>query len=297
MKNGVRFDRTSSGDLVTPTRRSSKCILAIRFWSIGEIAYRNSALINLMPEKYRLWLGGPRAGRTDDSDGSYRTQGRASGSGLSLEERVSVPEGAPRSEGSLRLAERRAVDAEPRRKERAITCPSCGQSAARGSISCAQCTEIFCDRETVANARTVLSDEMRTALRMVVKWIDRGVSSVAGTIRAAYKKYRDRAVVKGIKDKGNDGATIVYDSVAQRFHDDLDFREEMEGQGWSSETICLIDAIALLPAQDNPGRTREERAVYGDHYSVYSGDGPAQTDSTRFMHPHQYVAIEIMECF
>ena len=139
--------------------------------------------------------------------------------------------------------------------------------------------------KTVANARTVLSDEMRTALRMV-KRIDRGVSSAAGTIRAAYKKYRDRAVVKGIKDKSNDGTTIVYDSVAQRFHGDLDFREEMEGQGWSSEKICLIDAIALLPAQDNPGRTREERAVYGDHYSVYSGDGPVQTDSTRFLHPH-----------
>ena len=196
------------------------------------------------------------------------------------------------NKGLLRLVERKATDAGFRGKEGAITCPSCGQLAARGSLSCAQCTEIFSDRETIAAARAVLSEEMRTALRMVIKWIDRGVSSEAGTFRASYKKYRDRAVIKGIPDKDNVGAQLFFNSVAERFHDDMDFRKDMEDQGWSSETICLIEAIALMPALENPGRTRDERAVYEDHYNVYTQGGPVQADPTRFVHPQNYVAGE-----
>ena len=84
-----------------PMECSSTCILAIRIWSTGELAFRNLELISLMPEKYQLWLGGPRAEHTEDSDGSHRqrAQGRASGSGLSQEERVSAPRGAPHSKG------------------------------------------------------------------------------------------------------------------------------------------------------------------------------------------------------
>ena len=93
----------------------------------------------------------------------------------------------------------------------------------------------------------------------MIKWIDRGVCSEAGAFRSAYKKYRDRAVVKGIPDTENDGATRYFDSVSQRFHDDKDFRNDMEDQGWRSETICLIDALALMPALENPGRARAER--------------------------------------
>ncbi len=73
----------------------------------------------------------------------------------------------------------------------------------------------------------------------MINWIDRGVSSEAGTFRSLYKKYRDRAVIKGIPEKVNEGAKLFFDSVAQRFHDDMDFRKEMEDQAWSSATICL----------------------------------------------------------
>jgi hypothetical protein len=56
-----------------------------------------SSSINIMPDKYRLWFGGPRVKDYDDDDGLHRpsTQERASGSGISQEERVSVPKGAP----------------------------------------------------------------------------------------------------------------------------------------------------------------------------------------------------------
>ncbi len=114
---------------------------------------------------------------------------------------------------------------------------------------------------------------------MVIRWIDRGVSSEAGAFRASYKKYRDRAVIKGIPDKDNEGAMLFFDSVAQRFHDDMDFRKEMEDQGRNSETICLIDAIELMPALENPGRTRDEYAVYEDHYIVYTSGYPGASGS------------------
>ena len=66
----------------------------------------------------------------------------------------------------------------------------------------------------------------------------------------------------------------------------------MEDQGWSSETICLIDTIALMPALENQGRTREERAVNEDYYSVYEKGGLVPADPTRFVHPQSYVAGE-----
>ena len=75
---------------------------------------------------------------------------------------------------STRLIERKATDAGPQERDGAIQCPACGQTAARGSISCANCTEILCERETVAAARDILAGEMRSATRMVIKWIDRG---------------------------------------------------------------------------------------------------------------------------
>jgi hypothetical protein len=118
---------------------------------------------------------------------------------------------------------------------------------------------MFCERETVVAARDTLAGEMRSATRMEIKWIDRGVSSEASTFRETYRKYRTRAVIKGIKK--TDGTTQYHDSVAARFANDEGFRRDLEGSGWSDETICLIDAIALLPALDNPGRSREERAV------------------------------------
>ena len=74
--------------------------------------------------------------------------------------------------------------------------------------------------------------------------------------------------------------------------DDENFHRDLEELGWSSEKICLIDAIALLPALDNPGRSRDERAVYTDHYNVYSEGGAVEADPTRFLHPHNYVAAE-----
>ena len=52
---------------------SSDCILAIRIWNTGELAYRNSVAIDLMPEKYKMWLGGPKADFTEDSDGFSST--------------------------------------------------------------------------------------------------------------------------------------------------------------------------------------------------------------------------------
>ena len=104
----------------------------------------------------------------------------------------------------------------------------------------------FCERETVAAARDILADEMRSATRMEIKWIDRGVSSEASTFRGTYRKYRTRAVIKGIKK--SDGTMQYHDSVAARFADDEGFRRDMEELGWSSEKVCLIDAIALLPA-------------------------------------------------
>ena len=69
LQNGVHFHRTPTGALVTPVDCSSTCILAIRIWSTGELAYRNLELIDLMPEKYKMWLGGPKADFTEDSDG------------------------------------------------------------------------------------------------------------------------------------------------------------------------------------------------------------------------------------
>ncbi len=59
----------------------------------------------------------------------------------------------------------------------------------------------------------------------------------------------------------------------------------MEEHGWSGETICLIDAIALMPSLENQGRTREERAVYEDFYNVYERGGLVHADPTRFAHP------------
>ena len=146
-----------------------------------------------------------------------------------------------------RLVERKATDAGPVERHGAIICPACGQLAARGSISCANCTEAACDRETVAAAREVLAEEPRLATRMVVKWIDRGVRSAAGDLRAQYKQNHDRAK-KGIK-KENDWVQH-YDSVAKRFEEDDSFRHSMAMQGWDEKSICLIDAIP-------PRRTRD----------------------------------------
>ena len=75
------------------------CILAIRLWGTGELVYRNPKLIGVMPEKYRLWLSGYVD--YDDHYGFHRPRAhdRASGSGLSREDRVSVPEGAPHESG------------------------------------------------------------------------------------------------------------------------------------------------------------------------------------------------------
>ena len=127
---------------------------------------------------------------------------------------------------------------------------------------------------------------------MVIKWIDRGVSSEAGTIRSAYRKYRERAVIKGIPDTERPGTMMKFESVAQRFYDDRNFRKDMEEHGWNDETICLIDAIALTPALENQGRTREERAVYEDSYNVYEKGGLVLADPTRFVHPQNYAAVE-----
>ncbi len=83
-----------------------------------------------------------------------------------------------------------------------------------------------------------------------------------------------------------------FDSIAQRFYDDMGFRHNMEEYGWSGETICLIDAIALMPALENPGRTRAERAVYEEFNIVHEEGGQVQADPTRFVHPQSYAAGE-----
>ena len=61
LQNNIVFHRTPTGALVTPMDCSSSCILAIRLWGTGELVYRNLELINIMPDRYRLWLGGPEA--------------------------------------------------------------------------------------------------------------------------------------------------------------------------------------------------------------------------------------------
>ena len=45
--------------------------------------------------------------------------------------------GNDEKKGPIQMVDRKATDAGPRNKERAITCPACGQIAARGSLSCA----------------------------------------------------------------------------------------------------------------------------------------------------------------
>ena len=75
---------------------NSDCVLAICLWSTGELAYRNLELIGTMPDKYQVWLGGPRVKDYDYDDGFHCPNSeRATGSGLSLVERVSASEGAP----------------------------------------------------------------------------------------------------------------------------------------------------------------------------------------------------------
>ena len=127
---------------------------------------------------------------------------------------------------------------------------------------------------------------------MVIKRIDRGVSSEAGTIRSTYRKYRERAVIKGIPDTERPGTMMKFESVAQRFYDDRNFRKDMEEHDWHDETVCLIDAIALTPALENQGRTREERAVYEDFYNVYEKGGLVSADPTRLARPQNYAAVE-----
>ena len=181
-----------------------------------------------------------------------------------------------------RLIERKAMDAGEQVRDGAIICPACGTIAARGSVCCANCTEALCERETVAAARQTLSVGMRAATGMVIRWVDRGISSMAPTIRARYKKYYDRAIA-GIKKEG--GWMTFYESVTKRFDDDESFREDMVHQGWDVKSICLIDAIALLPAQENPGRTRAERAVYEDYYHVYPDGAAVDSEEGRFLQP------------
>ena len=133
---------------------------------------------------------------------------------------------------------------------------------ASGLLACTSCGH---STGAIAYNAKLRANEIKRRTKLEIVTISRGPRSMDAVVRRRYRTYSRTAKKHG------------YDSVADRFHHDVQFNEQMAAQGWTRETIGQIDEGAAEPEQRGY-RTAEQIAE--SRREVYRGKEYATEDET-----------------
>lgn len=155
------------------------------------------------------------------------------------------------------LKEKKAKDAQ--------ACIECGEGTTLGFVSCPNCRAPL---RPVSKERDETKDQIIEAMNVKIIWSGRGVRSIKGDMRQDYKKRHNRALKSG------------FASVRDRFARDQTFRDQMEAQGWTLDTIGTIDEVALSQGTEARKRSWSERAQFEGYYEHGPKAAPEKMNPT-----------------